>query len=214
MTYDVILLSPDNLNGFEEEIIDLEKKNGKTNIPRVKLNTKQVGNAFWFGVYGTVQQSRFLPKHSLPCNKKMFRHPIQLWQILCFVPQVPLNLSCLPNSVIVSMRLPCKFDNVTASDSENNYTFINKVSCLSCITSQGRFRATHASRKWSFFFSFFDCGFSQMFRQIVSITVTSAVQTTYWRDQAKLTTRELLENWHRIETHQYDNCKMTSFYYN
>ena len=78
MTYDVILLSPDNLNGFEEEIIDLEKKNGKTNIPRVKLNTKQVDNAFWFGVYGTVQQSRFLPKHSLPCNKKMFRHPIQL----------------------------------------------------------------------------------------------------------------------------------------
>ena len=52
------------------------------------------------------------------------------------MPQVPLNLSCLPNSVIVSMRLPCKFDNVTASNSENNYTFINKVSCLSCITSQ------------------------------------------------------------------------------
>ncbi|CAH3015261.1 unnamed protein product, partial [Porites evermanni] len=40
--------------------------------------------------------------------------------------EVPLNLSCLPNSVIVSTRLPCKFDNVTASNSENNYTFINK----------------------------------------------------------------------------------------
>ena len=67
MTYDVILLSPDSLNGSEEEIIDLQKKNGKTHIPKVKLNPKQVDDAFWFGVYGIVQQSRFLPKHSLPC---------------------------------------------------------------------------------------------------------------------------------------------------
>lgn len=29
MTYDVILLSPDNLNGSEEEIIDLQKKKKK-----------------------------------------------------------------------------------------------------------------------------------------------------------------------------------------
>lgn len=29
MTYDVILLSPDNLNGSEEEIIDLQKKMAK-----------------------------------------------------------------------------------------------------------------------------------------------------------------------------------------
>ena len=69
MTYGVILLSPDNLNGSEEEIIDLQKKkkNGKTHIPRVKLNPTQVDNAFWFGVYGIVQQSRFSPKHFLPC---------------------------------------------------------------------------------------------------------------------------------------------------
>lgn len=51
MTYDVILLSPDNLNGSEEEIIDLQKKkNGKTHIPRFKLNPKQVDQITHFGL--------------------------------------------------------------------------------------------------------------------------------------------------------------------
>lgn len=50
MTYDVILLSPDNLNGCEEEIIDLQKKNGKTHIPRLKLNQKQVDQITHFGL--------------------------------------------------------------------------------------------------------------------------------------------------------------------
>ena len=50
MTYDVILLSPDNLNDSEEEIIDLQKKNGKTHFTRLKLNPKQVDQITHFGL--------------------------------------------------------------------------------------------------------------------------------------------------------------------
>ena len=111
---------------------------------------------------------------------------------MCFVPQVPLNLSCLPNSVIVSMRLPCKFDNVTASNSENNYTFINKVSCLSCITSQSEpnwaktFLSDAHQAEVIFFVSFLDCGFSQMSGQIVSIIVKNLLERQIWYRQGAL----------------------------
>ena len=108
------------------------------------------------------------------------------------MPQVPLNLSCLPNSVIVSMRLPCKFDNVTASNSENNYTFINKVSCLSCITSQSEpnwaktFLSDAHQAEVIFFVSFLDCGFSQMSGQIVSIIVKNLLERQIWYRQGAL----------------------------
>lgn len=63
MTYDVILLSPDNLNGSEEEIVDLQKKKWRNTHSKVEAEPKASwsDNAFWFGVYGIVQQSRFLP---------------------------------------------------------------------------------------------------------------------------------------------------------
>ena len=108
------------------------------------------------------------------------------------MPQVPLNLSCLPNSVIVSMRLPCKFDNVTASNSENNYTFINKVSCLNCITSQSEpnwaktFLSNAHQAAVIFFVSFLDCGFSQMSGQIVSIIVKNLLERQIWYRQGAL----------------------------
>ena len=148
----------------------------------MKLNPKQVDNVFWLGVYGIVQGNRVvgfclnIPFHTK--KNVSTSNSCQLWQILCFVLQVPLNLNCLPNSVVVSMRLPCKFGNVTASNSENNYTFINKVSCLSRIISQSElnyakmFLSDACQPELIFYFHFnFGLCFSQMFGKIVSITV-------------------------------------------
>ena len=90
------------------------------------------------------------------------------------------------------MRLPCKFDNVTASNSENNYTFINKVSCLSCITSQSEpnwaktFLSDAHQAEVIFFVSFLDCGFSQMSGQIVSIIVKNLLERQIWYRQGAL----------------------------
>lgn len=98
MTYDVILLSPDNLNGSEEEIIDLPKKNGKTHIPRLKLNPKQVDQITHFGLVSMEYYSRvgFYLNTSFHVTKKMFRHPIHVIVtdfVFCATGSVKLELS-------------------------------------------------------------------------------------------------------------------------
>ena len=40
MTYDVILLSPNNLNDSEEEIIDLQKKKWQNTLSKVEAEPK------------------------------------------------------------------------------------------------------------------------------------------------------------------------------